>query len=116
MKLNSFSVSNVSTVHISKTDNEVLEKYSKFSATGEPNHYPITVLRYFHGFMVEAFIWNKDVGMTREDIEENERAILAAGHSEAFVNLLGITGRQGHKWLCLDADGDKYEDLPKFKW
>jgi len=115
MKFKTFKVADVSIRHIKKSDHDILVAHSNCD-DGKPGKYPLTVLQYGYGFQVGAWLWNKNVGATQAERVQTARALLAAGHSDAFIVILRMAGMQGSKWLCLDCDGEEYNDLPSYGW
>jgi hypothetical protein len=89
-----FSVFDCSTGHMSKQDDDKLKD----------KECPLAVYDYEFG----CFLY-----VACDDVVE---AAIHAGFSSAFVDLIRIARKAGCKFICLDGDGTRYEDLPYFEW
>ena len=89
-------VLDISTAHITKRDSFFISK-----ATSELIQY-----EYKEGFFIYVL----------EDKEETQEALLKAGYSQAFVDIINRARELGCKYVQLDCDGITYDDLPTFEW
>lgn len=106
-RLEQFHVADVSTLHITKKDSELLAKFAGKDGTKHPQ----LILEYECGFLVSTWQWMPEFHNNSADGE-----LLDIGHSEAYVNLMRLSGANGNKWCCLDCDGEDYTFLPEYEW
>lgn len=110
VELAAFLVADISTAHISESDNSLLQEDSKWylapvSVRGTRLH----VCPKDRGWWVWA---NDDPEMRKE-----ARAHLSQrGYSEALLNLIDLAAAGQCDWICLDADGVQCPGLPTFDW
>lgn len=95
-----FKCFEASTGHISLEDDQLLKMATERD--------PLGVYVYEYGY----FIYTG----AGEYTDEEFTAVKAAGYSDALINLIKLAVQNDCKFLCLDADGFVYEDLPKFDW
>jgi len=90
----------LSTEHISRRDNELL------------NDACIELPRddYEYGWRIWA------MSSSREQWPEDRARLLGHGFSESFLILLDLARRLDCKWLTLDMDGNRHENLKQFEW
>lgn len=88
-----------STGHITKKDSELLLNNKKYGL------YPLIVYTYPEGFFVYALLDSENLIATRN-----------FGFSRELINLIKIAKKNKCKFLCLDADGTTYKELPIFDW
>lgn len=86
----------LSTVHITKADSDLLER----------DDTPFTVYDMEYGCMLFCDTWC--VG--------REHDIAQFGFSAAFMMIVRLAWSHKCSWIRLDCDGFVYDDLPKFKW
>lgn len=91
-----FKVLELSTVHITKHDSELLKQ----------DDLPFTCYDLEYGWMLFC------------DTRMADRAydITRYGFSAAFLRLIHLAWDNECTWIRLDCDGFVYDDLPKFKW
>lgn len=93
-ELRFFKVFDCSTGHMSPQDNERLKDKDG----------PLALYDYEFGCFLHVAC---------DDCVEGA---IHAGFSAAFVDLIRIAKKAGCKFICLDGDGTRYEDLPWFEW
>ena len=108
----------VSTGHLTKEDNDLLEKGS--AAIFSPGKWgdnlrpygtsalPVSVYPFHHGFIVHV----------HEELGEPsfEKEVSGYGLSEHFWNVLKAGKAHGATWVKFDCDGLLYDELPCFDW
>lgn len=87
----------VSTIHITKRDSELLEADA---STG--SSHALLVREYEEGFFV--YVDKHGGEKCREDFSPEFKAIIAEAR------------RRKCKWVCFDCDAMEYDELPKFEW
>jgi hypothetical protein len=91
-----------STAHITMEDRDLLE------AAGEGES-PLVVYSFEYGFLIY-------IPTDPAKVAEEGAAALARGYSQALVDLLALTSKEGCRYLLLDQDGPIYDNLPAFMW
>ena len=91
-----FKVLDISTIHISEEENGYLQNINS----------PLITYEYNEGFFVYVPI----------SFIIDEPNIIKTGFSEGFINILKLAAAQDCKFVCFDADGIVYEDLPQYDW
>ena len=104
VKLPSYTVAEVSTIHISKRDDEILRERWDDPRSAVPG-----IGRYEGGYILYTLPEMHDQEQWREDMKAN-------GLSDEFYALWLLAAQQGHYLLRIDADGEVVEGLPKFEW
>lgn len=99
----------ISTVHITKSDADLLEADAAGIIAYDKSSYK-------DGELDDRYGWFIHVPDQTIDVEDCQYSCREAGMSEAFVNLVGYAHKQGCYWICLDRDGDDIDDLPTFEW
>jgi len=99
----------VSIAHISKEDNELLLEI----ATGNRAWYygfdVITVYEKEGGFLI---IIDSDI-ITAADLDREE-ILVDYGFSEAFIDLVRVSAKEGYLRMLVDEDEDSTPALPRF--
>jgi hypothetical protein len=101
----SYTVADCSTLHITVEDNDLLG--------GAGEDHPQRVILFEYGYFVALWKWNGDDGCRDPMIEQKLKAL---GHSTAYIRICREAAKQGHKWLCIDRDGEDYAELKEFEW
>jgi len=91
-----FTFLDVSTLHITERDNELLQD----------NDFPMSVYEYECGYFIHA-------AGSFEDAVENLRNF---GMSEAFITIWKHARDLDCWFLRLDADGTEFEEFETFEW
>ncbi len=107
-KFVSYTVADCMAGHVTEPDNDIL---SRVHMTG--GSHPQRVMMFDYGYFVSLWQWNGDSGCRDRKIEQKLKAL---GHSEAYIGICREAAKQGHKWLCIDRDGEDYAELEEFDW
>jgi hypothetical protein len=101
----------ISTAHISKRDDELLdEDASWYVSPKDPPYRPFLLVAVKNaGYFVYV---NSDPEILGEDMN----GLLKRGYSQAFMDILAWACDNKIDWLELDADGPEYDGLPTFDW
>jgi hypothetical protein len=99
----------VSTVHISKKDNDLLENASKHPLSREGICLCLDEFEY--GYRI--FVGTRE---HKADALINQKHLTDLGFSKEFCDLIQITYDLKCKFHCLDCDGPVYDGLNKFDW
>jgi hypothetical protein len=104
LKTNPFTskVLDVSTVHISQEDNELLVDTHLTES-------PIIAYQSDCGYFVY-------IPQDKELYDGFPEKAKSFGHSKAFINLIDKARNMECQYIHLDRDGTTYSDIPKFKW
>ena len=71
----------------------------------------LTVLPYAYGWRILLFNWDLDA-----EREQHHRELRSAGYSASLVGLMELARSLECKWLVLDQDASKHEELKQFEW
>jgi hypothetical protein len=104
MKLVTRQIADVSLYHITEEDNDLLKNAWSSGM--------LCVYSFDYGFLIPLGPW-MPTGSGCEALERHMRAI---GYSAELIHICRIAGAQGCTMLCLDIDGEEYDDLPMFEW
>ena len=91
-----FTFLDVSTLHITERDNELLKQTYEF---------PLSIYEYECGYFVHA-----------AGAEDATQSLYNFGMSEAFIKLWEHACRLDCWYLRLDADGTEFEEFETFEW
>ncbi len=107
LKYDLFQVLDISTGHITKKDNELLQAYCD---VGGSHIIGLIVYSYEYGYFIN--IPSKD----SLHLSVVGRDLVKAGYSQDFVALMRLGRDLDCRFIRLDQDGDYYDDLPKHDW
>lgn len=100
MKFDEFKVVEVSTGHMSPTDNEILQ------AQRDSQLFPLIVLDSGYGYLI-YLRWDEEKGKSLEQY----------GLSEEFITLYKKACQETDaRFMNLDCDAPLYDELPQFDW
>ena len=104
MKLVTRQIADVCLYHIPVKDNDLLQN-------SEPAGW-FYAYSFEYGFLIPLGPWMP----TGSGCEDVERSMRGAGYSDELIRICRIAGAQHCAMLCLDIDGEEYDDLPMFDW
>lgn len=100
----------ISTVHITKRDNDILEGLAR------KNDGPYTVAAYEYGFFVTLPDEPQSLPGRSERIDENLKAMEEQGLSLAFRSIVAHWATMGKRLLRIDESALPADELEEFDW
>ncbi len=110
MQLNLWSYVDISTVHISRKDDETLEEDMKwtmgYTAWEAMPHLRLIAYPTGTGYFVH----------TQRAEDDDAMKAMESRYTKELLNLVRQAHEQNAVFLRFDADGEVYDDIPKFDW
>lgn len=138
-KFTTYKVAEFSTAHITSHDDDLLQQCvedlmqkvlkhksalpTMFGIEAELDARIEAILKESdHDDLTCLIVYGKDqgywihCGCDIQSVEDDLEKAKAAGFSGAFCKIVWDAHNAGCRWVEFDADGEQYEDYPKFKW